>query len=188
MTLSALIRKRDTERLATAIPAIPATQQRESTGTVATIATLAVANPAEAKTPEPDPAWCAVWLATVADHLGITSDALIRNGIITPEEVASYTPADPAAFAKALQHAHPGRFTASDSDDDRRHCRTCSSLTESGRCMAAYRGALPAARETRPIDTIPRRCVAYAPRLDDPDQRPGAKRWPWMLKGSETLQ
>lgn len=41
--------------------------------------------------PEPDPAWCAAWLAAVADHLGITSDALIRNGIITPEEVASYT-------------------------------------------------------------------------------------------------
>ena len=47
MTLSSLIRKRDTGSLATAIPAIPATQQGQSEGTVARIATVAVANPKE---------------------------------------------------------------------------------------------------------------------------------------------
>ena len=50
MTLSALIRKRDTGSLATAIPAISATQPKGEAGTVARIATVAVANPKEEKT------------------------------------------------------------------------------------------------------------------------------------------
>lgn len=50
MTLSALIRKRDTGNLATAIPAISATQPKGEAETVARIATVAVANPKEEKT------------------------------------------------------------------------------------------------------------------------------------------
>jgi uncharacterized protein YfaP (DUF2135 family) len=50
MTLSALIRKRCTRNLATAIPAIYATQTKEESATVARIATVAVANPKEEKT------------------------------------------------------------------------------------------------------------------------------------------
>lgn len=50
MTLSALIRKRDTGNLATAIPAISATQPKGEAATVARIATVAVANPKEEKT------------------------------------------------------------------------------------------------------------------------------------------
>jgi hypothetical protein len=50
MTLAALIRKRQTEKVATAIPAIPATQPGEKAGTVAGIATVAVANPTEPET------------------------------------------------------------------------------------------------------------------------------------------
>ena len=50
MTLSALIRKRDTGNVATAIPAIFATDGRDSGATVARIATVAVANPKEEKT------------------------------------------------------------------------------------------------------------------------------------------
>jgi hypothetical protein len=53
MTLSALIRKRDTGNLATAIPAIPATQPEGEAATVASVATLAVANPKEEKTAPP---------------------------------------------------------------------------------------------------------------------------------------
>jgi len=53
MTLSALIRKRDTGNLATAIPAIPATQPRGEAATVARIATVAVANPKERETAPP---------------------------------------------------------------------------------------------------------------------------------------
>jgi hypothetical protein len=53
MTLSALIRKRDTGNLATAIPAISATQPKGEAATVARIATVAVANPKEEKTASP---------------------------------------------------------------------------------------------------------------------------------------
>lgn len=53
MTLSALIRKRDTGNLATAIPAISATQPKGEAATVARIATVAVANPKEEKTALP---------------------------------------------------------------------------------------------------------------------------------------
>ena len=53
MTLSALIRKRDTGKLATAIPAISATQPKEDAATVARIATVAVANPTSEKTAPP---------------------------------------------------------------------------------------------------------------------------------------
>ena len=53
MTLSALIRKRDTGSLATAIPAISATQPKRVATTVARIATVAVANPKEEKTEPP---------------------------------------------------------------------------------------------------------------------------------------
>ena len=53
MTLSRLIRKRDTVSIATAIPAISATQPKRDAATVARIATVAVANPKEEKTAPP---------------------------------------------------------------------------------------------------------------------------------------
>ena len=53
MTLSALIRKRDTGNLATAIPAISATQPKGEAATVARIATVAVANSKEGQTAPP---------------------------------------------------------------------------------------------------------------------------------------
>ena len=53
MTLSNLIRKRDTVSIATAIPAISATQPKREAVTVARIATVAVANPKEEKTAPP---------------------------------------------------------------------------------------------------------------------------------------
>jgi len=53
MTLSNLIRKRDTVSIATAIPAISATQPKGEAATVARIATVAVANPKEEKTAPP---------------------------------------------------------------------------------------------------------------------------------------
>lgn len=53
MTLSSLIRKRDTRGTATAIPAISATQPKGEAATVAKIATVAVANPKEEKTEPP---------------------------------------------------------------------------------------------------------------------------------------
>lgn len=63
--------------------------------------------------------------------------------------------------------------------DDRRHCSTCACLDFRGGCVAAQVGDLPgAAWHHRPIDWPPRRCIAYAPLPDDPDQRSGRERWP----------
>ena len=56
MTLTALIRKRDTGSIATAIPAISATQPKGESATIARMATVAVASPPEAKAATPDPA------------------------------------------------------------------------------------------------------------------------------------
>lgn len=50
MTILALIRKRDTGNLATAIPAISATQAKVNAATVARIATVAVASPKQKQT------------------------------------------------------------------------------------------------------------------------------------------
>jgi len=61
--------------------------------------------------------------------------------------------------------------------DDRRHCSTCSNLS-AGRCLAAWRGEIVAARQYRPIDDSPRRCEGYMPKANDPDQRTGKQRWP----------
>jgi hypothetical protein len=53
MTLSALMRKRENRRVATAIPAIFATPTQKEAPTVARIATVAVANPKKTETANP---------------------------------------------------------------------------------------------------------------------------------------
>jgi hypothetical protein len=68
--------------------------------------------------------------------------------------------------------------------DDRRHCFMCANLT-AGRCLAAWRGEIEAARHYRPIDDIPRRCEGYAPKSIDPDQRLGKQRWPGLTRARQ---
>ena len=63
--------------------------------------------------------------------------------------------------------------------DDRRHCSECGNLC-AGRCLAAWRGEIEAARLYRPADDLPRRCEGYAPKSSDPDQRPSKQRWPGL--------
>jgi hypothetical protein len=46
--------------------------------------------------------------------------------------------------------------------DDRRLCLECSNLTEQGRCLAAWRGALPGAdRRMEPVQTNLQRCECF---------------------------
>ena len=71
---------------------------------------------------------------------------------------------------------HPERFT----QDDRRWCRDCQRLAGGVRCKAPAAGLLIASKMYEPVQTMPRRCVAYLPCIDDPDQTPGAARWPWL--------
>ena len=90
MTLSSLIRKRDTGSIATAIPAISATQPKGEAVTVARIATVAVANPPEAKADTPDPATEARRqrvLAMLADNPALRL-AVVCDGAGDPVPVA----------------------------------------------------------------------------------------------------
>ena len=93
MTLTALIRKRDTGRIATAIPAIPAisaTQPKGESATVARIAIVAVANPPEAKAATPDSATEARRqrvLAMLADNPALRL-AVVCDGAGDPVPVA----------------------------------------------------------------------------------------------------
>lgn len=65
---------------------------------------------------------------------------------------------------------------------DLRPCLWCRNLTRSGRCLAAWRGDLRAARDWDPtFPGQPSRCIGYLPPHDDPDQRPGHERWPELI-------
>jgi len=71
--------------------------------------------------------------------------------------------------------------------DDLRPCLLCRNLARSGRCLAAWRGEIRAARDYEPsIPAQPRRCIGYAPKADDPDQTSGMERWP-ELTWQETV-
>lgn len=66
---------------------------------------------------------------------------------------------------------------------DLRPCIWCRDLALSGRCMAAARGELRAARDySPPIPGQPQRCIGYSPPADDPDLRPGRERWPELVE------
>lgn len=161
MTLSALIRKRDTGNLATAIPAISATQPKGEAATVARIATVAVANPKEEKTAPPA-------------KLGASGTA---------------QPFDREAWEeRAAICEHDGGLSADDAEavawleDERRRCCHCLNLLVHGVCkVASPQGIVVANRGYRPVDTL-RRCEGYRPCPDDPDQRPGRERWPGLMR------
>lgn len=64
--------------------------------------------------------------------------------------------------------------------DDRRWCKDCQRLAGGVRCKAPAAGLLVASMMYEPSQIMPRRCVAYLPGESDPDQTPGATRWPWL--------
>lgn len=64
--------------------------------------------------------------------------------------------------------------------DDRRWCRDCQRLAGGVRCKAPAAGLLVGSMVYEPVQTMPRRCVAYLPGENDPDKTPGATRWPWL--------
>ena len=68
-------------------------------------------------------------------------------------------------------------------EDDRRRCTQCRNLPQ-GVCSIAKpeKGALVVAnRGYRPV-ILPLRCEGYSPKASDPDQRPGAERWPGLIQ------
>lgn len=66
-------------------------------------------------------------------------------------------------------------------DDRMRSCQQCANLAPSGRCLAAWRGedfgpGIAVTGRYEPLEPDrPQRCAAYAPGLDDPDRRTGAR-------------
>lgn len=72
--------------------------------------------------------------------------------------------------------------------DDRRWCCDCKRLAGGIRCKAPATGLLIASMIYEPVQTMPRRCVAYLPGMDDPDQTPGDARWPWLKDNPKTPQ
>lgn len=173
MTLSALIRKRGTENLATAIPAISATQPKGESGTVATVATVAVANPQESKPIQPmteaEAQTVRVWLASTNEP-----DPAEVERIFHLCQTDPITRGDVLHWASELPRPPAGQ-------DDRRTCEQCANLVGS-RCAAAFRGELNADRRHEPIQNLPRRCEGFAPVAGDPDQRPGRERWPELIQ------
>lgn len=99
------------------------------------------------------------------------------DGSAAPVPVVSGLSDAPAfSTVKYDPHKAPERFAR----DDRRWCTDCQRLAGGIRCKAPAAGLLVASRMYEPVQTIPRRCVAYLPGKDDPDQTPGATRWPWL--------
>ena len=181
MTLSALIQKRDTGNLATAIPAISATRKGEGGGTVARIATVAVANPKEGQpvplTAEEETAIRA-WLALIEETDAATIAEVIGQCQRDADARDYFTG---RAAADSLQKTEGNAAF----DDDRRTCDQCANLI-ARRCQAAKRGEIVASRSYEPIRDLPRRCEGYAPGADDSDRRHGRERWPGLIqKGVE---
>lgn len=83
--------------------------------------------------------------------------------------------------AHALPSTEPtAHFRDFSTTDDRRWCSDCLRLTQHGRCAAPAAGLLIASRQYEPDQTMPRRCIAYLPGPNDPDQTTGAVRWGWL--------
>jgi hypothetical protein len=79
--------------------------------------------------------------------------------------------------------------------DDRRLCTDCANLRASNHggwrcCLAAERGELEdgVKRSYHPTTDIPRRCEAFTPRADDPDQRTGRELSPNLTAGAKPLR
>ena len=157
MTLSALIRKRDTGSLATAIPAISATQPKGEAATVARIATVAVANPKEGQpvplTAEEETAIRA-WLALIEETDAATIAEVIGQ-CQRDADARDYFTGRAAAELPKPDHL----------PDDRRTCRQCSNLTYGGVCsVASPGGAVSAIRGYRPVADLRQRCEAFKER------------------------
>ncbi len=103
--------------------------------------------------------------------------ANLANAAKTP--IASEVPASQA-------DARPA--SPIDPMDDRIRCTQCSQLSGKGVCRAAgpKRKPVVANRGYQPVKDTPRRCEGFTPFGDDPNQRRGFERWPWLTRFHES--
>ena len=191
MSLSNLIRgKSEPARFATAIPATFATPRAESGRTVATVATVAVAKSehekpakvgadgtATAPMTADEEAAIRAWLALIEE-----TDPVIIADVLTKCQV------DPDGRDYFIQRAVAGLPKPDPFPDDRRTCDQCANLRQRACAIAKPEaGALLVANQGyRPDPARLMRCEGYAPKANDPDQRPGAELWPGLFrKGGE---
>jgi hypothetical protein len=107
------------------------------------LATLTVATPATLKIPE---------IGTVATVATVTvANPELQKVVIVEAPDSSFIESNQESVSDDVFFA-----------DDRWHCSECANLT-AGRCLAAWRGEIVAARQYRPVDDLPRRCEGYAP-------------------------
>ena len=79
-----------------------------------------------------------------------------------------------------------GGGDAFDGGDNRRPCACCGRWANStGRCEAVDRGELVGRPPYTPAAFMPHRCRTFQPLAGDPDQRPGAARWPGLVRIAE---
>ena len=157
MTLAALIRKCESGKTATAIPAIPATQPKGSAATVARIATVAVANPTEMQTApmtaEEERAIHA-WLghieetdpeiiAEVMDKCQREGEArayfLRRSKEVPKPDPSRVTHCGDCAHFERIEHPHLGHCAKGEPeaiaglwDSDRRYCEQYQAMGKGG--------------------------------------------------------
>ena len=124
---------------------------------------------------------------TVSPSLRPSEEAVVRAWLIYIREddptiiaeVLALVASNPAEKERLLKEARE-KLRLVDGIDDRRHCDQCTNFTVTGRCLAAKRGELPVLPSYEPVQDLPRRCVGYMPKPDDPDQRSGRQRWPGL--------
>ena len=109
--------------------------------------------------------------------------------------VAAHSGTGAAAMGAAMSPPVPSIETASWADpatlpivgagdtatDDRRYCTACQHLLDAVCTIARQAGLVSARRGYSPV-ALPMRCVGFMPGAGDPDQRPGAERWPGLLE------
>lgn len=93
------------------------------------------------------------WLS----HIGETDPEIVVGTIqrcrVNPETRAYF-------LGRSREISQP----AGDANDDRRYCRECANLAESGFCRKSR--VVTGAKDYRPIDSVPRRCDAFVLRTE----------------------
>ena len=104
-----------------------------------------------------------------------------RSAIIEFEGRQDRRTAEALATAEERKRGRAAVWAAR-AGDDRRYCPECGCYQERRCTIAKPGGLVSAARGYMPVPDMLRRCEGFAPLPEDPDQRPGADRWPWLLQ------
>ena len=161
--------------VATATSATSATTPGVEHESVANVASVAVAAPENARRRA-----SASERAELEELIGVI---LANDSASDRAEALAIAIVDPDAalvsFRALVAGLHPPQPKVS---DDRRACTACANLVWNGECLAARRNSnlgVPG-RSYFPVKDLPQRCIGFAPKGDDIDQRSAEERWPHL--------